>query len=165
MLFRSESKAKEAAATSVTTTAIATTFGQLGKKTSKPTSKFRQATLLIDKIMQETLKVFLFRIYDTQYCWYRKIIDPTELRHQISLSIRHTRTQMMKERKEQPQAAATKANSIIIPLLDDSRGKYKDNNQSSSPMMGLDPRRFKRFKMDDNTNNLFGGNCGNLGCL
>ena len=50
----------------------------------------RQTMQLIDKVLEETSKKFIFRTYDAKNCWYRKF-DGNELRFQITLAIRNAK--------------------------------------------------------------------------
>jgi hypothetical protein len=125
----------------------------------------KQATLLIDKVIEETSKKFIFRIYDAKHCWYKRIIDPVEMRPQISLAIRQARKRIAKEQNQSPAPAPTvKANKkekrpqrICSGTMDIDNNGNGNHNQDDALMMGFDPRRLKRFKANDNNCNCFGG--------
>ena len=112
-----------------------------------------QAALLIDRVIEEASKKFVFRVYDPKKCWYRQIIDHAELRPQISQVIRDRRKQMSKEQK-QAEAASKKSNRKR------QQGQQTGSRTAEYPslVMGLDPRRLKRFKTDDTRNTCFGYN-------
>lgn len=129
----------------------------------KAHSTLKQAALLIDKVIDVASKEFIFRIYDAKYCWYKKIIDPVELRPQISLAIRHTRKLIAKEQNQTP-APAVKSNSkekrqqqIYSGTLGSDNNETGNCSQDDALMMGFDPRRLKRFKTNDDNCNCFGG--------
>ena len=112
----------------------------------------------------------MFRIHDAENCLYKQIRDPSELRLQISQVMRDIRKSINKE-KSQANAATAKKNQET-PQPEEARSsaiEYNDfndySNQDLAFMTGLDPRRLKRVKTDDNNNNNFGGFCNDRSCL
>jgi len=150
-----EKKAKTYVATTTTTT------------TTAKHHRIKQSSLLIDKVIEEASKEYVFRIYDTKNCWYKKVTDPVELRSQISLAIRYTRKHIEKEQKQQAAAKNRKQQRQQDQRIGASGttgdGDYNGANddKDAASIMGLDPRSVKRFKKDDNhRNGLIGGFMG-----
>merc|ERR1719333_563316 len=97
----------------------------------------------------------------------KKIIDPAELRPQISLAIRQTRKRITKEQKRKAAASlATNTNrgkqqqqqQQQQVLGTKTADNYDGNNDQDGPSaMGLDPRKLKRYKKEDDICSGFGG--------
>merc|ERR1712113_1291758 len=60
----------------------------------------QQVTSLIDEVIEETSKEFVFRTYDTKNCWYKQIMDPLELRNHVANAIRYARKRIIKQRNQ-----------------------------------------------------------------
>jgi len=110
-----------------------------------------QNLIFTNKVIEEASKKFTFRIYNMNNCLYEQIVDPTILRSKISKAIRDARKRI--EKQERQQAAASAANNTKKQRTN-SIGLNDDFSN-----MGIDPRRMKRFKLDDASYNcfLFGG--------
>merc|ERR1711862_534340 len=95
--------------------------------------------------------------------WYKQIIDPAGLRPQISLAIRQARKRITKEQKRKaaaPLAANNKKGKQrqqqqVLGTRTDRN--YDNDNCNGSSTMGLDPRKLKRFKKEDDICSGFGG--------
>ena len=103
--------------------------------------------------------MFIFRIYDASNCWYKQIVNPAELRSQISQALRNTKDRITREQKQaQAQAAAA-----VMKVNNKERQRLHtgndDGNQAPASVMGLDLRRVKRFKKDDDSNCILRWGC------
>merc|ERR1712113_453359 len=115
-----------------------------------------QNVIFTDKVIAVGTKKVMFRMYDSDNCWY-KIIDGIELRSQISKAIRDTRKRMSIKpirrqvtRRNQQRHSQRSTNSNTN--MHDENSNFNENNytcQGDYSLMGLDPRNVKRFKMDD----------------
>lgn len=150
-------------------------------KTAKGPSKMHRSIQFIDKVVLQASDKFSFRVYDTKNCWYKLIVDCFELRSYISQSIRETRKEIAKLNKQTTKAAAaTQTNTIESQQHQQRRRRLsnrsiddddndnsnvatandgRNNNQAS--VMGVDPRKYKRFKKDENDY----GEDNNPGCF
>jgi len=131
---------------------------------SQPPSKLKQATLFIDKVTEEACKKFMFRSHDVENCLYRQILDPSEIRLQISQVMRDIRKSIIKGKNQAKITSAKKKQEKLKPEAGQSatmeRNRYTEySNEDLANLVGLDPRRLKRFKTDDNGSNGFGGFC------
>lgn len=147
-VLREENKSEEAAAAAAATL-----------------NKQQQVTSLIDEVIEEISKEFVFRTYDTKNCWYRQITDPIELRSHVANAIRYVRKRIVKQ-KNQEQAEKVNKKEQQHQRVGANKTKLEnaichsdDDNQDSVLKIGLDPRRLKRFKKDHSKNNNFVRNC------
>merc|ERR1712187_570470 len=116
-----------------------------------PSSKTKQAGMLIDKVIEESSKVFVFRIYEAKDCWFKQITDPVELRPHIGLAVRNERKRIAKEQNKAPAAPA--ASAITTATCKEKRqrqiicgGVIESDGTSSgddASVMGLNSKRFK----------------------
>merc|ERR1712113_669215 len=134
-------KANEASADTTATTT------DQPKSSSAKLPPRTQNLIFIDKVIKETKKKFIFRTYDASNCWYKRIVDNSELRPQISNAIRDTRKRITQEKARQTgNNAEEKRRRISSKAMSNDYNLSDFNHQDASSRMGLDPRRLKRYK-------------------
>ena len=131
-----------------------TDSGQLNTNV-KLSSRMHHCTQFIDKVVTEAEKNFTFCVYDTNNCWHQHISGSSELRTHISNSVREVRKSIKRtqiQTQDEVEANSTEIVQQQQRLRSRAMYSYDDNgsnNQDDSSMMGLDPQKWKRSKIDN----------------